>query len=231
MHLSDDTATYGPSRDRQSLSRRVLTLLLLCSASLNLLLARDVKNLKASVLYLKAEMRSQRQRELKIGDSLPRIEIKNLDGRSLVLDYPESGPATILYIFAPQCVWCTRNLPNVTSLADRTRSNYLFIGISLSKDTLREYVAQHNLNFPVYTDLTAEAISAYHLGGTPRTLVVSPGGRIVRNWFGAYGGELRREIEGFFKIRLPGIPKPEAKEEGEVEEGCDSCGDTPDSTS
>ncbi len=212
-------ATYGK---REGLSSRILIVLLLCSVLLNILLARNISDLKEAVLYLKAEMKSAR--ELNSGESIPPLQAKDLEGNAITIDYSTTGATTIIYVFTPSCVWCTRNIENAKTLANISGEDYLFIGLSLSKDGLRDYITQHNIGFPVYSEPTIEVVSAYKLGGTPRTLVVSPEGRILKNWFGAYGADLKREIERYFGVNLPGIAEDDPKEKQGNNEGCETCG-------
>jgi hypothetical protein len=188
--------------------------------SLNILLARNIQNLKAAVLYLKAEMGSSR--EINPGDLVPPIQANDLDGHPVKVDYSASSLPTIMYIFTPSCSWCTRNLENVKRLVDQTADAYHFVGLSLSADELRDYVSQNNLGFPVYCGVSAETISAYKMGGTPRTLVVSAEGRVLKNWFGAYGGDIKREVEEYFKVTLPGVGKEDQEKKGD-KGACATC--------
>ena len=61
------------------------------------------------------------------------------------------------------------------------------------------------MQFPIYTDLAANSVLAYRLGGTPNTLVVSGDGRLLHQWRGAYSGSSKKEIEDYFGITLPGV--------------------------
>ena len=63
----------------------------------------------------------------------------------------------------------------------------------------------NRIAFPVYTDLPEAAKRSLGLGSTPQTIVVSPSGRVMANWVGAYGPDLKPKIEGFFRVRLPGL--------------------------
>lgn len=215
-------AEYARQVERHGLSIRILLILLLCSVSLNIFLARNIQNLKESVLYLKAEMRTSR--ELNPGDLVPPIQANDLDGHTVTVDYSASSLTTIMYIFTPNCSWCTRNIENIKTLLDQTAGTYRFIGLSLSKDKLRDYVSQNDLSFSVYCEASAEAISAYKMGGTPRTLVVSTEGRILKNWFGAYRGNLKREVEEYFKVSLPGVIEDD-REKKENKGACETCND------
>jgi peroxiredoxin len=102
-------------------------------------------------------------------------------------------------------VWCARNLDNLKTPADQKGEDYRFIGISLSKEGLEKYVAEHQLTFPIYTDISKEAGEAYKMGGTPQTVVISPQGKVLQNWPGAYAGDQKSQVEKYFDLRLPGI--------------------------
>ena len=58
----------------------------------------------------------------------------------------------------------------------------------------------HSMNFPVYDDLTPAAIATYHLGSTPETIVVSPAGRVLKSWSGAFVGDTKNSVERFFGL-------------------------------
>lgn len=70
---------------------------------------------------------------------------------------------------------------------------------------LKEFVRDHGMQFPIYTDLAAKSVFAYRLGGTADTLVVSSEGKLLQQWKGAYSGSSKREIEEYFGITLPGV--------------------------
>ncbi len=206
----------------QRLSVTILAILLLCSALLNVILGRKVKDLNYGTLYLKAEISSARG--LNPGDKAPPIEATDIEGRPATITHLGSDSPSIIYIFTPSCAWCTRNLNNIRTLSIQTRANYRFIGLSLSSKGLREYVSQNGLDFPIYTDPIGVTALAYK-GGTPRTLVVSSEGRILESWFGAYTGEIQQQVEEYFKTRLPGVAGDEQKENAGARSrgACETC--------
>jgi hypothetical protein len=58
-----------------------------------------------------------------------------------------------------------------------------------------------------------ETLKAYKLRSTPQTIVVSPEGKVLQNWVGAYVGGQKSQVEAFFHVSLPGLrelPKAEA---------------------
>lgn len=114
----------------------------------------------------------------------------------------------MVYIFDPSCGWCNRNLTNIRDLATAKGGEFTFVGLSLSSKTLKEYLQAKPLPFPTYTDISPAALKALSFRGTPQTLVVAPGGRVLKNWMGAYRGPLKADIESYFGVKL----RPEALE-------------------
>ena len=105
--------------------------------------------------------------KLAIGIRLPPLEVSDLAGVRSTLLYSIVSKPTLLYVFRPDCVWCQRNAGALKALTDRVSGRFRVIGISLSEDGLREFVASHGMEFPVYSGLSRSAIDAYQLGATP----------------------------------------------------------------
>ncbi len=181
----------------------LLTIFLVCSVLINVLLARKVARLANNIRVLKSEG------QLATGSTVPAIEAKDLSGKPAFVSYMEGDIPTVLYVFTPSCRWCERNFHNVQTLVNETHGKYRFVGLSLSRDNLNEYVLQHDYGFPIYTDLPSTITSTYKMGGTPQTIVVSSDGKVVNSWMGAYSGSLKQEVETFFGVDLPGITEQE----------------------
>ena len=96
-------------------------------------------------------------------------------------------------------------MDNFKTLLEKEGGHYRFIGLSLSEETLAEYVAKNELTIPVYCGLSQETIKTYKLGGTPQTIVVSQDGRVLQDWAGAYVGRQKDEIEAYFHVKLAGL--------------------------
>jgi hypothetical protein len=67
------------------------------------------------------------------------------------------------------------------------------------------YVAKNDLKVPVYSNLSPETLKTYKLASTPQTIVISPEGKILQNWVGAYGGTQKSQVEACFHTTLPGL--------------------------
>lgn len=192
----------GTGKPARSISRRALTAVtaaLVVSALLNVALAHKVRNLT----YARSPKTADFQ--IKTGTIVPEITAKRLDGQPAVISYESTKQSTVLYIFRPPCHWCSRNLDNLRTLVDKESDNYRFIGLSLSEEGLPQYVAKNNLKLPVYSGLSIETLKTYKLGSTPQTVVISPEGKVLQDWVGAYVGKQKSEVEEFFHVTLPGL--------------------------
>jgi hypothetical protein len=191
-----------------------ITVALVLSVALNVVLAHKVRSLTEALGVRVGD------HLLQVGATAPPITANRLDGQQEVISYGATVHPTVLYIFTPPCTWCARNMDNFKALLGKESGEYRFIALSLSEDTLADYVAKNDLKLPVYTRLSSETLRTYKLGGTPQTIVVSSEGKVLKDWAGAYVGDQKSQVEAFFHVSLPGLrelPKVEAaKEKGKT---------------
>ena len=140
--------------------------------------------------------------ELRPGAVVPSLELKDLAGRRVVIDY-RAPTSTVLYVFRPSCTWCALNSKSLASLAEQLPKDYRIIGLSLSSDGLEGFLHSHAIAFPVYRELSPGTLATYRVESTPETIVVAPGGVVRASWKGAFVGTTRQLIETFFSVRLP----------------------------
>src|SRR5215831_6109168 len=164
------------------------------SVDMNVFLSRKVRVLRVIEASLRAEG------SLKVGEVVPALQGKDLNGQPVSFAY-DSRFATVIYVLSPTCTWCKRNEANAEALAINLVGKYRFLGVSLSSDGLSEYAQSAHISSPLYSDLQGNTLSAYKLGGTPQTIVVSPEGKVLKNWKGAYIDEGKEEVESYFGVR------------------------------
>jgi len=179
-----------------------LILLLACSLVLNVALMRRNANLVDRVERVKNEGR------LSPGASVPAISAHDQAGQLVKVSVTGTALPTLVYVFSPTCGWCAKNIENLKTLGSGMKGKYNVLGLSLTSEHLAEYIKSNALTFPVYSDPMPTVVSAYHLGGTPQTIVISPDGKVVKSWYGAYVGPAQVEVETFFAIHLPGLINP-----------------------
>ena len=175
----------------------MVMLLLVASLCLNVYLGWKVKHGTSTV--------EQNTAKLSPGMKIDPVTALGADGKPLTISYDSTNKPTVFYVISPSCIWCRRNQANINKLMDSKAGDFRFIGLSLADSGLKEYVEDHHLKFPVYTGLKEETIRSLGLGGTPETIVVSPEGKILKVWAGAYVERLQPEVEAYFEVQLPGL--------------------------
>jgi peroxiredoxin len=186
----------------------VIYLLFAVSVALNVASAYKLRQLG---YFEQLKVQQKADRLLKVGATVQPFRAADLKGLDHLISFDAGGEKpTVLYVFTPPCRWCERNANNINALVAQKSDEFQFIGISLAKDGLPDYVANNGLTIPVYTDLSEETKKAYKMGGTPQTIVVSPAGQVLQSWAGAYTGEQQKQVERFFGVALPGL-KTEGK--------------------
>ncbi len=141
---------------------------------------------------------------LRLGMAVPSLTVETPEGDEQTIRFDEDLRPTLLYVFAPECKWCERNLPNVRSLMGLSKTGKIrLIGLSLSGDVV-EYARRHQLTFPMYVNPSPETIRAYGLGSTPETFVIQRG-TLQKHWRGAFVGQSKADLEDWAGLKLPGI--------------------------
>lgn len=182
-----------------------LTVMLVVSVALNVGLAHKVREFTSAQ---EAQLARLEARRLKSGTSVPPLTLKHLDQEAQVpetISYAGTTTPTVLYVLSPTCGWCAKNKGSIRQLIAEKGDDYRFIGVSLIEEGAARYATEHALGAPLYAGITEEQKTAYKMGGTPQTIVISPKGVVVASWHGAYLGKQKKAIEKFFDVDLPEI--------------------------
>lgn len=188
-----------------SVDRIVLAMMLVVSVSLNVTLAYKLRGFMGIQAGRMAEIEASR---LKSGTTVPLISAKRADvaGNPIeTIDYRDDNRPTVLYVLSPTCGWCARNESSVKKLIGERGKEFRFIALSLAEEEEREYGVTQSLGIPLYTGIGEDVRKAYGMGGTPQTIVISPRGAVIKNWYGAYFDKKKESVEDFFHVRLPDI--------------------------
>lgn len=141
---------------------------------------------------------------IKVGSDLKRIPTFEVSGAKYELRLND-GHWSVLYVMAPSCIWCARNLQNIRTLAENRDPKYRFIGISNTATGLARYLVSTPLPFQVLVADDAHAPSGLDTSATPQMALVRLDGRVERLWRGALDGKQQSDAEEFFHVKLPGL--------------------------
>jgi hypothetical protein len=141
------------------------------------------------------------------GTRLPAIDVVSAGAQEMRLEYNAQSLPTILYYFSPSCGWCERNWNSVSALERATRGRYRFVAVTTAGETARRDRASR-LPVPTYWGLSESQRLAHEFAGTPHTVAVSPDGRVLQSWSGAYVRNVRVDVERYFQVQLPEVKLP-----------------------
>ncbi len=142
------------------------------------------------------------RRELHLGDRVPALSGSDPAGRPRSIEYPAAFD-TVLYAFSPDCGWCRKNESSVEALARALRGKFRFIGVSLDRRGLFDWMMLQQPEYDVLTDLPYRAFLAYRFESTPTTIVISREGIVKKIWHGTYRGATLKDVEAYFGVLLP----------------------------
>jgi hypothetical protein len=137
----------------------IVAVLLLASISANVTLQLRVGQLQRQLATLTQTQYGMTRTE---GDEAPPIEAKTLSGGKAVIDPRSSPRQTVIYVFAPECPWCARNLPNVAALAAASKGHFRLVGIALRADGVQVYVVKLIRTTEAPSQETIPAVVPHH---------------------------------------------------------------------
>lgn len=116
---------------------------------------------------------------------------------------PESGRVTFVDFFATWCAPCEKQMPSLAEAADRVPDEVRFlsvtnepVGRTLSEDELREWWDDHDGDWLLGVDPTAELNIRYGVSGFPTAVVIDADNRVRWSHEGlASADELVAQIE------------------------------------
>lgn len=194
MILIERLDSIGRALKGGLLRYQLLPFLLIISLGFNLWLTKRSAELNQNIATIKSE------RTLALGAYVSPFSARTTDGILESINYSNVSIPTLLYVFEPGCSGCERNWQNIKYLATAGKEKCRVIGLSLTPDIngLKEYVAKNELPFPVYCELPFVVTNKFRMGPTPHTILISPDGKVIKNWIGSFEGNYKKDIEQYF---------------------------------
>lgn len=130
------------------------------------------------------------------------FELKTLDGNTVKLsDY--KGKKVVLNFWATWCPPCREEMPTFQKyheeLAEQNNVVILAVNITdqdLGMDTIREFVNQYELTFPILLDETGEISKNYEILTIPATFIIDESGRVNEQVNGPLTSEMLQQLLG-----------------------------------
>ncbi len=125
---------------------------------------------------------------VKVGDSAPNFSLQDANGKTFTLaDYKDKSPLVIYFYPKANTPGCTKEACGIRDdFSEFKKNNIAIFGISVdSKEDIKEFVNDYNLNFPLLSDIEKTTSKKYgvlnNLGFANRiTFVIDKKGKIAK---------------------------------------------------
>lgn len=115
------------------------------------------------------------------------FELINLDGEKVTLSSME-GKLVFLNFWATWCGPCRSEMPSMEKLYDELKDeDFIILAVDLGEpeNTVRDFVNEYGLTFPVLLDTDNAVGSSYGARSIPTTYIIDPEGMVLARAVGA----------------------------------------------
>jgi peroxiredoxin len=116
------------------------------------------------------------------GSRAPQFKVKDLEGAGQSLSN-WAGKPLVLNFWGTFCPPCTEEMPALQRQAAKWAERGVgVVGMNLGESavTVRSFVRQYGIGFPIYMDMEDTVRKAYGVNQYPTTFFIEPGGRIYK---------------------------------------------------
>jgi thiol-disulfide isomerase/thioredoxin len=139
---------------------------------------------------------------LKEGTRSIDFELRDLSGRKISLKSLK-GKVVFLNFWATWCPPCRAEMPSMERLQARLKDKGLVIlAVNLREDakTVRKFMAEHKLTFPVVLDSDGRVGAIYGAGSIPTTYVVGRDGNVLAGTMGGREWDSKEYVTFFTRL-------------------------------
>lgn len=138
--------------------------------------------LAIAVIYtLYANFTKENKDLVREGDMAPDFVLKDLDGKEYRLsDY--RGKGVFLNFWGTYCKPCKKEMPYIDNQYKKYKDQgveVIAVNVGETDLSIRNFVEQYNLSFPIVVDKDGEVQEAYNIYPLPATFLINKDGKIV----------------------------------------------------
>ena len=137
----------------------------------------------------------------KIGETLPDLSFRALDGKTVKLSELKSK-VVLINFWATWCGPCVKEMPSLQKLSNEYASKGLtVVGVNLDEDpetVLAPFLEKHAIKFTSFVDPKGELADRFRISGLPLTLVVDGNRKLLYEHLGDeewFDSDYRKQFE------------------------------------
>jgi peroxiredoxin len=139
-------------------------------------------------LLARIEELATRIRDPYVGMYVPSVSLPSVGGDTVLIGQAHPGQVQLLFVFSTGCSYCKASLPAWKQIAREFSDDagVVVVGISVdSANATREYIAEHELEFPVVSFTGPRLRALFHTVAFPQSIVVDAEGEVQYARLGA----------------------------------------------
>lgn len=124
---------------------------------------------------------SENSKVVKIDSLAPDFTSEDVYGNKISLSDFQNEKPVLLVFWATWCSYCAKELPDLKIFTAKYRNEIQVITVASgeSRETIKNYIEEKNVNFLILLDEKREIWSSYLVRGTPSHFLINKNGRIV----------------------------------------------------
>lgn len=140
--------------------------------------------------------------KLKVGDKAPSFTVQDIENNLVSMD-DYAGNPVILRFWTTDCKYCRADTPIFNEYFNNYKKDGLkvvYINSSSDSKTVREFVEDLEIRFPVVLDTDGKITASYNVQLVPQTIIISPEQKILA---AILGGVSEKELKTLIGPYLP----------------------------
>ncbi|WP_248925796.1 TlpA family protein disulfide reductase [Paenibacillus hamazuiensis] len=130
---------------------------------------------------------SEPRQPVKPGYPMPSVNLPSLDGKNVALNASQRKPL-LIYFWASWCEPCRAETPDLIAFYERHKGDIGVYAVNVTSkdepDSVRSFVRQYNVRFPVLLDERGEAAEQFRIVSIPTTYWIDAQGIIADRFIG-----------------------------------------------
>jgi peroxiredoxin len=133
---------------------------------------------------------------LAAGDRIQPISTRTMDGRADRIAFDDAAGRQLLFVLSTTCPHCEKNLAPWREIAEAGRGRCRVTGVSIHDlETTRHYAGTQVVGFDLVSAADSNFTMSYNIPGVPETILLGPGGVVLKTWLGELTPAQTREIK------------------------------------